>query len=84
MTHINGICACGENALQCPQCRNINYEVSDPFMCKECGVSRYSKFDFSFSVREGFATETIDSEDMKESAVDQIEVNLVKAQQSYS
>ena len=58
-THVNnshGICnGCGENAMQCLNCRNINYEKIDPWQCKECGLSRYCKSDISFNLREGVA-----------------------------
>ena len=70
---------CGTNALECHACHNINYECSDPYLCKNCGVSTYSKFEFSFSMREGFASETIESEDSKKNAEEQIELNLQKA-----
>jgi hypothetical protein len=31
---------CGENAHQCRQCRNINYDRPDAFLCIECGYCR--------------------------------------------
>ncbi len=38
VTDRHGICRyCRENAFQCRQCRGINYEVPDAFMCQECG-----------------------------------------------
>ena len=66
--------------MQCPSCRNIDYAKVDPYQCKECGVSRYCKFDLTLAIREGIATQTIDSEDMKKTAEQQIEENLKKAQ----
>lgn len=59
---------CGENAMQCPACRNINYEKIDPYQCKECGISRYCKGDLTLNLKEGIAIQTIDSEDMKKTA----------------
>lgn len=54
--------------MQCPACRNINYEKIDPYQCKECGISRYCKGDVSLTLKEGIAIQTIDSEDMKKTA----------------
>lgn len=36
---------CRENAYQCRQCRHINYEAPDAFICSECGHSRYGRFE---------------------------------------
>ena len=87
-TNVNnshGNCSnCGENAMQCPACRNINYERIDPFQCKECGISRYCKGEISFNLREGVAIQVIDTEDMKKAADEQVDKNLQKAQSSYS
>lgn len=41
--------------MQCPSCRNINYEVLDAYQCKECGISRYYKGEITLSQREGVA-----------------------------
>jgi len=54
--------------MQCPACRNINYEKIDPYQCKECGISRYCKGDLTLNLKEGIAIQTIDSEDMKKTA----------------
>ena len=69
--------------MQCPSCRNINYEKIDPYQCKECGMSRYCKADVSFGMREGVAVQPIESEDAKKNAEEQIEKSLQKAQSSY-
>jgi ribosomal protein S27AE len=46
ITGRHGNCnSCGENAQQCHYCRHINYEKPDAFLCTECGMCRYSKFD---------------------------------------
>ena len=48
----HGVCnSCGENALQCNFCRNINYEKPDGFLCNECGMSRFAKLDIGFTVK---------------------------------
>lgn len=41
----------------------------DAFLCNECGLSRYVKFEFAFICKSGFATEKIDSEEMKNNAL---------------
>ncbi|CDW77116.1 e3 ubiquitin-protein ligase ubr4 [Stylonychia lemnae] len=80
----HGICnSCGENALQCTYCRNINYEKPDGFLCNECGNSRFIKFEFSFTAKPGFACEKIENDDMKNIATQQIDQNLQSAQSSY-
>ncbi|KAK9812313.1 hypothetical protein WJX73_001476 [Symbiochloris irregularis] len=51
----HGVCRyCRENALQCRQCRNINYEHLDAFVCNECGHSRFARFEFSVSAAPAF------------------------------
>ena len=81
----HGICKqCGENAQQCPFCRNINYEKPDGFLCTECGGSRFAKFEISVLVKQGFATEKIETEEQKSGALNQIEQNLQQAQSNYS
>jgi hypothetical protein len=64
VTGKHNVCnSCGESASQCTFCRNINYEKPDGFICNECGLSRYAKFDISFIVKPGFASERIENED---------------------
>ena len=47
----NGVCnTCGENAQQCPQCRHINYDKQDAYVCTECGFSRWLKMDIQLTV----------------------------------
>ncbi len=80
----HGICnQCGENAMQCTYCRNINYEKPDGFLCNECGNSRFAKFDISFLVKSSFACEKIETEEAKTQALSQIDVNLQNAQNNY-
>ena len=65
--------------MQCTFCRNINYEKLDAFLCNECGLSRYAKFEFTFYCKAGYATEKIENEDLKTTALAQIETNLQSA-----
>lgn len=64
MTDRHGICPhCHENCFQCRQCRNINYENLDSFLCNECGYSKYGRFEFSVNAKPSFAFDAIESED---------------------
>lgn len=67
VTDKHGICSnCHENAYQCRQCRNINYENLDSFLCNECGYSKYGRFEFNFMARPSFVFDSMENdEDMK-------------------
>ncbi|KAJ0989688.1 hypothetical protein J5N97_008044 [Dioscorea zingiberensis] len=67
VTDKHGICGnCHENAYQCRQCRNINYENLDSFLCNECGYSKYGRFEFNFMAKPSFSFDTMENdEDMK-------------------
>ena len=42
VTDAHGVCQhCGEVAFQCRQCRHINYERLDAFLCVECGYCAF-------------------------------------------
>ncbi|XVF71321.1 hypothetical protein PTKIN_Ptkin12aG0027900 [Pterospermum kingtungense] len=67
VTDKHGICSnCHENAYQCRQCRNINYENLDSFLCNECGYSKYGRFEFNFMAKPSFTFDDMENdEDMK-------------------
>ncbi|XP_042440937.1 auxin transport protein BIG-like [Zingiber officinale] len=67
VTDKHGICSnCHENAYQCRQCRNINYENLDSFLCNECGYSKYGRFEFNFMAKPSFLFDNIENdEDMR-------------------
>ncbi|KAJ8751615.1 hypothetical protein K2173_025768 [Erythroxylum novogranatense] len=67
VTDKHGICGnCHENAYQCRQCRNINYENLDSFLCNECGYSKYGRFEFNFMAKPSFTFDDMENdEDMK-------------------
>ncbi|XP_068642658.1 auxin transport protein BIG [Aristolochia californica] len=67
VTDKHGICSnCHENAYQCRQCRNINYENLDSFLCNECGYSKYGRFEFNFMAKPSFIFDNMENdEDMK-------------------
>ena len=54
VTDSYGVCDyCRENAYQCRQCRNINYEDLDAFMCNECGYSKYGRLEATLHTARG-------------------------------
>ncbi|XP_077214481.1 auxin transport protein (BIG) [Tasmannia lanceolata] len=67
VTDKHGICGnCHENAYQCRQCRNINYENLDSFLCNECGYCKYGRFEFNFMAKPSFLFDNMENdEDMK-------------------
>lgn len=67
VTDKHGICGnCHENAYQCRQCRNINYENLDSFLCNECGYSKYGRFEFNFMAKPSFTFDNMENdEDMR-------------------
>ncbi|CAN4082734.1 unnamed protein product [Withania somnifera] len=67
VTDKHGICNnCHENAYQCRQCRNINYENLDSFLCNECGYSKYGRFEFNFMAKPNFSFDSMENDvDMK-------------------
>ncbi|XP_020102857.1 auxin transport protein BIG isoform X2 [Ananas comosus] len=67
VTDKHGICGnCHENAYQCRQCRNINYENLDSFLCNECGYSKYGRFEFNFMAKPSFSFDNMENdEDMR-------------------
>ncbi|XP_042518404.1 auxin transport protein BIG isoform X2 [Macadamia integrifolia] len=71
VTDKHGICGnCHENAYQCRQCRNINYENLDSFLCNECGYSKYGRFEFNFMAKPSFSFDNMENdEDMKKGLV---------------
>nr|AGH32778.1 auxin transport protein BIG [Krascheninnikovia arborescens] len=71
VTDRHGICSnCHENAYQCRQCRNINYENLDSFLCNECGYSKYGRFEFNFMAKPSFTFDNMENdEDMKRGLV---------------
>ncbi|GAB4828001.1 hypothetical protein Ancab_040036 [Ancistrocladus abbreviatus] len=71
VTDRHGICGnCHENAYQCRQCRNINYENLDSFLCNECGYSKYGRFEFNFMAKPSYTFDDMENdEDMKRGLV---------------
>lgn len=69
VTDRHGICRnCHENAYQCRQCRNINYENLDGFLCNECGYCKHGRFEFTVIGRPTHFVETIKNEEDRKRA----------------
>lgn len=74
VTDRHGICRnCHENAYQCRQCRNINYENLDGFLCNECGYCKHGRFEFSVTGRPTYIAEPILNEEDRKRASKVIE-----------
>ena len=55
--------------LQCRQCRNINYEHPDAFVCNECGHSRFARFEFSMTAAPALVYPPLCSQDDRAAAL---------------
>ncbi|PXF48696.1 putative E3 ubiquitin-protein ligase [Gracilariopsis chorda] len=74
VTDRHGICRnCHENAYQCRQCRNINYENLDGFLCNECGYCKHGRFEFSVIGKPAYITEPVLNEEDRRRASEVIE-----------
>ncbi|KAK8863925.1 hypothetical protein M9Y10_011618 [Tritrichomonas musculus] len=65
----SGICPrCHENAYHCRECRGINYNHLDGFICKECGSSSYVSMDWTVTAVQSFSHTLVhSSEDVETS-----------------
>eukprot|EP00737_Agarophyton_chilense_P000145 gb/GEZJ01000171.1/.p1 GENE.gb/GEZJ01000171.1/~~gb/GEZJ01000171.1/.p1 ORF type:complete len:2543 (-),score=347.47 gb/GEZJ01000171.1/:2886-9395(-) len=70
VTDRHGICRnCHENAYQCRQCRNINYENLDGFLCNECGYCKHGRFEFCVLGKPAYIIEPVlNDEDRRKSS----------------
>ncbi|XP_022962536.1 auxin transport protein BIG [Cucurbita moschata] len=79
-----GLCNnCHENAYQCRQCRNINYENLDSFLCNECGYSKYGRFEFNFMAKPSFTFDNMESDDDMKRGLAAIESESENAHRRY-
>ncbi|XP_078439464.1 auxin transport protein (BIG) [Wolffia australiana] len=84
VTDKHGICShCHENAYQCRQCRNINYENLNSFLCNECGYSKYGRFEFHFMAKPSFAFDEIGSDEEMRKVLAAIESESENAHRRY-
>eukprot|EP01135_Chromosphaera_perkinsii_P006329 Nk52_evm58s485 gene=Nk52_evmTU58s485 len=79
-----GICKhCGENAFQCRQCRNINYENLKAFLCNECGYCKYCRFQLSFLCKPIQDIQAIEDYGAVDKAVENIDLEMENSYRSY-
>ncbi|XP_047958465.1 LOW QUALITY PROTEIN: auxin transport protein BIG [Salvia hispanica] len=84
VTDKHGICGnCHENAYQCRQCRNINYENLDSFLCNECGYSKYGRFEFNFMAKPSFTFDSMENDDDMKRGLSAIESESENAHRRY-
>uniref|UniRef100_A0A7N1A599 Auxin transport protein BIG n=1 Tax=Kalanchoe fedtschenkoi TaxID=63787 RepID=A0A7N1A599_KALFE len=84
VTDKHGICSnCRENAYQCRQCRNINYENLDSFLCNECGYSKYGRFEFNFMAKPSFTFDSMENDDDMKRGLAAIESESENAHRRY-
>ncbi|CAL5080495.1 unnamed protein product [Urochloa decumbens] len=84
VTDKHGICSnCHENAYQCRQCRNINYENLDSFLCNECGYSKYGRFEFHFMAKPSFLFDNMENDDDMRKGLTAIESESENAHRRY-
>ncbi|GJR24096.1 auxin transport protein BIG [Tanacetum coccineum] len=84
VTDRHGICSnCHENAYQCRQCRNINYENLDSFLCNECGYSKYGRFEFNFMAKPSFTFDNMENDDDMKRGLAAIESESENAHRRY-
>ena len=84
VTDKHGICShCHENAYQCRQCRNINYENLNSFLCNECGYSKYGRFEFNFMAKPSFTFDDIENDEEMKKVLTTIESESENAHRRY-
>ncbi|PKU69107.1 auxin transport protein BIG [Dendrobium catenatum] len=84
VTDKHGLCGnCHENAYQCRQCRNINYDNLDSFLCNECGYSKYGRFEFSFMAKQSFLFDNMETDDDMKKGLAAIEAESENAHRRY-
>jgi len=80
VTDKHGVCShCKENAYQCRQCRNINYENLEGWLCNECGHCRAAKFELFIIARPSFSAEPVETDDEAKKAVELVEREAANA-----
>eukprot|EP01119_Soliformovum_irregulare_P005782 TRINITY_DN1752_c0_g1_i5.p1 TRINITY_DN1752_c0_g1~~TRINITY_DN1752_c0_g1_i5.p1 ORF type:complete len:4545 (-),score=1275.14 TRINITY_DN1752_c0_g1_i5:38-13672(-) len=80
----SGLCSrCRENAYQCKQCRNINYENLEAFLCNECGYSKWARFDYNFYAKPSLACEKIENDEDRNKALSTIDKEVENAHAKY-
>ncbi|OHT01588.1 hypothetical protein TRFO_07483 [Tritrichomonas foetus] len=80
----SGLCSkCRENAYQCRECRNINYNHLDAFICCECGFSNFVNFTWTVTSLPSFSHTHIQSESDCDASLKKCDELLAEAHTSY-
>ncbi len=67
----HGVCQqCGEVAFQCKQCRHINYEHLDAFLCIECGYCAYGNYKWLVAAKPVLSLTHVSSDSGREDALE--------------
>ena len=70
-----GVCPqCRENAYQCRQCRNINYDNLTGFLCNECGHCKYGTFSWSVMAAPSLGVDRIKGEEECRQRISEMDV----------
>lgn len=81
----SGICQrCHENAYTCRECRNINYNHLDGFICCECGSSSYISMDWSLTSVPSFSNTCVKSAEDVEKSLDKCDHLMKDAHEIFS
>ncbi len=76
----HGVCQqCGEVAFQCKQCRHINYEHLDAFLCVECGYCAYGTFNWRVAAKPVISLTHVSSSADREDALQALTAADIKA-----
>jgi len=81
----SGLCPkCRENIYMCRQCRNINYNHLDGFICYECGFSSYIDIDWSVNCVPSFSHTHIMNEKEADLSINKADELLATVQDKYN
>jgi len=73
VTDAHGVCRqCGEVAFQCRQCRHINYEKLDAFLCVECGYCSNAHFSYRVQASAAVGATPLATEADRRQAMEQL------------
>ncbi len=76
----HGVCQqCGEVAFQCKQCRHINYEHLDAFLCVECGYCAFGTFNWRVAAKPVISLTRVSSSADREDALQALTAADIKA-----
>lgn len=74
---------CRQNVFQCPNCRIFRADGEIPFLCHNCGYSKYSKFQISVDTRACSLKDKISGDGDCKRAVSNIKMLIEESNQIY-